>query len=64
MARGQMLVFVHGPSGSGKTATARLLVSEKNLDVFSGTTRTDYENRFISVENTNYKLFAAYWKEC
>ena len=36
-----MLVFVHGPPGSGKTTTARLLVSEKNLDlVFSGTTGT------------------------
>ena len=36
---GQMLVFNHGPPGSGKTTTARLLVSENNLDlVFSGTT--------------------------
>ena len=41
MERGQMLVFVHGPPGSGKSTTARLLVSEKNLDlVFSGTTGT------------------------
>ena len=41
MERGQMLVFIHGPPGSGKTTTARLLVSEKNLDlVFSGTTGT------------------------
>ena len=41
MQKGQMLVFVHGPPGSGKTTTARLLVSEKNLDiVFSGTTGT------------------------
>ena len=41
MERGQMLVFVHGPPGSGKTSTAKLLVSEKNLDlVFSGTTGT------------------------
>ena len=41
MERGQMLVFVHGTPGSGKTTTARLLVSEKNLDlVFSGTTGT------------------------
>ena len=41
MERGQMLVFVHGPPGSGKTTTARLLVSEKNLDlVFSGTMGT------------------------
>lgn len=41
MERGQMLVFVHGPPGSGKITTARLLVSEKNLDlVFSGTTGT------------------------
>ena len=36
-----MLVFVHGLSSSGKTTTARLLVSEKNLNlVFSGTTGT------------------------
>ena len=41
MEKGQMLVFLHGPPGSGKTTTARLLVSEKNLDlVFSGTTGT------------------------
>ena len=41
MEKGQMLVFVHGPAGSGKTTTARLLVSEKNLNlVFSGTTGT------------------------
>ena len=41
MEKGQMLVFVHGPPGSGKTTTARLLVSEKNLNlVFSGTTGT------------------------
>ena len=41
MEKGQMLVFVHGPPGSGKTTTARLLVSEKNMDiVFSGTTGT------------------------
>ena len=41
MEKGQMLVFVHGPPGSGKTTTARLLVSEKKLDlVFSGTTGT------------------------
>ena len=41
MERGQMLVFLHGPPRSGKTTTARLLVSEKNLDlVFSGTTGT------------------------
>ena len=31
----------HGAPGSGKTTTARLLVSEKNLNlVFSGTTGT------------------------
>ena len=36
-----MVLQVHGPPGSGKTTTARLLVSEKNLDlVFSGTTGT------------------------
>ena len=41
MEKGQMLVFIHGPPGSGKTTTARLLVSEKNLNlVFSGTTGT------------------------
>ena len=41
MEKGQMLVFVHGPPGAGKTTTARLLVSEKNLNlVFSGTTGT------------------------
>ena len=41
MEGGQMLVFNHGPPGSGKRTTARLLVSEKNLDlVFSGTTGT------------------------
>ena len=41
MDSGQMLAFIHGPPGSGKTTTARLLVSEKNLDlVFSGTTGT------------------------
>ena len=41
MEKGQMLVFVHGPPGSGKTTTARLLVSEKDLEVvFSGTTGT------------------------
>ena len=41
MERGQMLAFLHSPPGSGKTTTARLLVSEKNLDlVFSGTTGT------------------------
>ena len=35
--RGQMLVFVYGPR---KTTTARLPVSEKNLDlVFSAATR-------------------------
>ena len=41
MEKGQMLVFVHRPPGSGKTTTARLLVSEKNLNLaFSGTTGT------------------------
>ena len=41
MEKGQMLVFVHGPPGSGKTTTARLLVSERDLEVeFSGTTGT------------------------
>ena len=41
MQKGQMLVFVHGPPGSGKTTTARLLVSENDLEVvFSGTTGT------------------------
>ena len=41
MEKGQMLVFVHGPPGSGKTTTARLLVSERDLEVvFSGTTAT------------------------
>ena len=41
MEKGQLLVFVHDPPGSGKTTIARLLISEKNLDlVFSGTTGT------------------------
>ena len=41
MERGQMLVFIHAPHSSGKSTTARLLVSEKSLNlVFSGTTGT------------------------
>ena len=43
MERSQMLAFVHGSPGSGKTTTARLLVSERNLEEFTSCVFRDFQ---------------------